>query len=150
MHAYSGEQIENISKKLRSMPPVEKAKRQMNKQEAIKLLVKEIKIMQNRGYSLDQIAETLRGEGLDISTHTLKIYLQRAKRTTKKQPSRSGAQSDPRPLQASGGTNPATLPKRSRSSPPASSQTRRGNKKETKPEKSSKGTFTRRNDTEDI
>jgi hypothetical protein len=35
--------------------------------------------LQKRGYTLDQISETLRGEGLSIATPTLKSYLQRAK-----------------------------------------------------------------------
>jgi len=35
--------------------------------------------LQKRGYTLDQISETLRGEGLDITTPTLKSYLQRIK-----------------------------------------------------------------------
>ncbi len=43
------------------------------------MLAKEIVALQKRGYTLEQIAETLRGEGLAISTPTLKSYLQRIK-----------------------------------------------------------------------
>ena len=43
------------------------------------MLSKEIAALQKRGYTLEQISETLRGEGLNIATPTLKSYLQRAK-----------------------------------------------------------------------
>lgn len=75
---YTEDQIEAIAKKLREMPPVEK-KKQYSMQEAVRLLAKEIALLQKRGYTLDQISEILRGEGLSIATPTLKSYLQRAK-----------------------------------------------------------------------
>lgn len=77
--AYKAEQLESIAAKLRAMPPVEKKPKDHTKQEAIKVLAKEIKAMQVRGYSLDNISETLRGEGIAITTPTLKSYLQRTK-----------------------------------------------------------------------
>ena len=70
--AYKAEQLESIAAKLRAMPPVEKKPKDHTKQEAIKVLAKEIKAMQVRGYSL-------RGEGIAITTPTLKSYLQRTK-----------------------------------------------------------------------
>jgi methionine synthase II (cobalamin-independent) len=76
---YTTEQLETIASKLRDMPPVEKKKQEHSKQEAVRLLSKEIAILQKRGYTLDQISEALKGEGLDIATPTLKSYLQRAK-----------------------------------------------------------------------
>ena len=76
---YSNEKLEAISAKLKTMPVIEKKKQEHNKQDAIKVLAKEIAALQKRGYTLDQIAETLRGEGLDITTPTLKSYLQRIK-----------------------------------------------------------------------
>lgn len=76
---YTNEKIEAIVAKLKTMPVIEKKKQEHNKQDAIKLLSKEIATLQKRGYTLDQIAETLRGEGLDITTPTLKSYLQRIK-----------------------------------------------------------------------
>lgn len=75
---FTKEQIVSISNKLRSMPKVE-PKRDFNKQEAVKLLIKDIQSLQKRGYTLDQISQTLRGEGLDISTPTLKNCIQRAR-----------------------------------------------------------------------
>jgi methionine synthase II (cobalamin-independent) len=76
---YTTEQLEAIAAKLRDMPPVEKKKQEHSKQEAVRILAKEIAALQKRGYTLDQISETLRGEGLSIATPTLKSYLQRAK-----------------------------------------------------------------------
>ena len=77
--AYKAEQLESIAAKLRAMPPAEKKPKEHTKQEAIKILAREIKAMQVRGYSLDAISDTLRGEGIAITTPTLKSYLQRTK-----------------------------------------------------------------------
>ncbi|MEI8294982.1 MAG: protein mobC [Alphaproteobacteria bacterium] len=74
---YTLEKIESVSKKLRSLPPVEKSKQSLSKQETVKILAKEIANLKKRGYTLDQISELLRGEGLDFATPTLKNYLQR-------------------------------------------------------------------------
>ena len=81
---YTTEQLEAIAAKLREMPLIEKKKQEHSKQEAVKLLSKEIASMQKRGYTLDQISEALRGEGLAVATPTLKSYLQRAKPASKK------------------------------------------------------------------
>ena len=76
---YSNEKLGAIAAKLKTMPVIEKKKQEHSKQDAVKVLAKEIASLQKRGYTLDQIAETLRGEGLDITTPTLKSYLQRIK-----------------------------------------------------------------------
>ena len=76
---YSNEKLGAIAAKLKTMPAIEKMKQEHSKQDAVKVLAKEITALQKRGYTLDQIAETLRGEGLDITTPTLKSYLQRIK-----------------------------------------------------------------------
>jgi hypothetical protein len=76
---YSNEKLGAIAAKLKTMPAIEKKKQEHSKQDAVKVLAKEIAALQKRGYTLDQIAETLRGEGLDITTPTLKSYLQRIK-----------------------------------------------------------------------
>ena len=88
---YTSEQVEAIALKLRELPPIEKQIKH-SKQETVKLLAKEIVALQKRGYTLDQIAAALRGEGLDIATPTLKSYLQRAKpsKSHKKSVSTSG------------------------------------------------------------
>ena len=76
---YSNEKLGAIAAKLKTMPAIEKKKQEHSKQDAVKVLAKEITALQKRGYTLDQISETLRGEGLDITTPTLKSYLQRIK-----------------------------------------------------------------------
>lgn len=71
--------IEQIAEKLKRMPPAPAAAVNATKQEAVKLLANEIAGLQRRGYALEQIAESLRSEGLDLSTATLKSYLSRVK-----------------------------------------------------------------------
>jgi len=103
---YTTEQLEAIAAKLHAMPPVEKKKQDHSKQEAVKILSKEIAALQKRGYTLDQISETLRGEGLSITTPTLKSYLQRAKPVKK-------APVEKAPAQSQGDTPPAAVKKQS-------------------------------------
>jgi len=76
---YTKEMLEAIAVKLRNMPPIEEKTKEYSKQDAVRILAQEINALKGRGYTLDQIAETLKGEGLDISTLTLKNYLQRTK-----------------------------------------------------------------------
>jgi DNA-binding transcriptional MerR regulator len=88
---YAAEKLESIAQKLRALPPVEK-KRDYNKRETVEVLAKEIHELQKRGYSLEQVGEMLRGEGLDIATPTLKTYLVTKKRRKAQPAPRSGAQ----------------------------------------------------------
>ena len=76
--AYTIAQLDSIAAKLRALPPIDK-QRKVSKQAAVKRLTKEITALQKRGYTLEQIADALRGEGLEISTRMLSTYLQRAK-----------------------------------------------------------------------
>lgn len=78
-HEYTTEHLEAIAEKLKSMPKVEKKHQRHSKQSAVKFLATEIGLMQQRGYTIEAIAEALKGEGFDIATTTLKNYLQRAK-----------------------------------------------------------------------
>jgi alanyl-tRNA synthetase len=82
---YTKEQVEKVKEKLKNLPPIEENK-DLSKQEAIKMLQKDILLLQKRGYSLEKIAEVLKQEGVEISTPTLKSYLQRGKQTSKKKP----------------------------------------------------------------
>ena len=77
--AISLEQVEQIRGRLREIPQAPAASIDTTKQTAVRLLVAEIKAVQERGYSLEQIAEFLKGWGLDLTTPTLKSYLTRAK-----------------------------------------------------------------------
>jgi len=65
------EQVEQISAKLKELPAVENKKRPVSKQEAIKLLAKDIKAMQARGYTLEQVSEQLKQLGVSLATPTL-------------------------------------------------------------------------------
>jgi hypothetical protein len=46
----------------------------------VKELTDEIIALQQRGYTIEEVAESLRERGLEITTPTLKNYLQRVKR----------------------------------------------------------------------
>lgn len=75
---YTKEQIEKLSQLLKAMPDAHQTK-EHSKQEVIRLLARELTALQRRGYSLVQLAESLKNGGVDIATPTLKSYLQRAK-----------------------------------------------------------------------
>ena len=76
---YTVAQVEEIAGKLRALPTIEPPPKDLTKSDVVKMLAKEIKSLQKRGYSLEQISSSLKGEGLDISTPTLKSYMQKAK-----------------------------------------------------------------------
>ena len=84
-------QAEALAEKLRALPAIENKNRPISKAEEIKLLAGEIAALQERNYSLQQIASFLTGEGLEISTATLKNYLQRSKATSKRPPKKKPA-----------------------------------------------------------
>jgi hypothetical protein len=76
---YTVAQVEEIAGKLRTLPTIEPPPKDLTKSDVVKMLAKEIKSLQKRGYSLEQISSSLKGEGLDISTPTLKSYMQKHK-----------------------------------------------------------------------
>jgi hypothetical protein len=80
---YKLEQVEAIAAKLRELPAIEPPPKDLSKKEAVKLLSKEIRSLQKRGYTLEQIATSIKGEGLDISTYTLKSYMNNSKQGSK-------------------------------------------------------------------
>ena len=77
-------QVEQISQKFKKMPPAPPAAVNTTKQEAVKLLANDIASLQRRGYTLEQITESLKNDGLDLKTPTLKCYLSRAKAAKKR------------------------------------------------------------------
>ncbi len=81
---YNRDKIESVAAKLREMPVFVQEKTEFSKKETVLMLLKEIKDLQKRGYSLGQIAATLKGEGIDISTPTLRSYIQQKKKAAKK------------------------------------------------------------------
>ena len=84
--AYTTEQLMTIAGKLDELPEIERRKQQHNKKEAIRLLARHITSALRRGYTLAQLAEFLRAEGLDITERTLRNHLQQLKRPAKKVP----------------------------------------------------------------
>jgi hypothetical protein len=81
---FTREQVDEIAAKIKAMPKVEPPPRDLTKQEVIKALSKEIKSLRTKGYTMEQITMSLKGFGLDISTPTLRSYLQNSKRKPKK------------------------------------------------------------------
>src|SRR5262252_2637036 len=76
---YTLETATQLAEELRAMPAKDPSQRRLDKQAMVKHLTQEITALQERGYTIEEIAESLRGHGLDITTPTLKNYLQRAK-----------------------------------------------------------------------
>ncbi|MBF8164261.1 hypothetical protein IVE04_24155 [Pseudomonas mendocina] len=73
------ESIEKLQESLRELPEVEDKSRELNKQEAVALLVDEVELLKKKGYSLEKIAELLTEGGLEIKPPTLKSYLSKAR-----------------------------------------------------------------------
>jgi hypothetical protein len=72
-------QVALMAEKARRMPPAPPAEANVTKQEAVRLLAPEIAGLQRQGYKLEQIVAGFRGDGLDLSTATMKSYLSRVK-----------------------------------------------------------------------
>ena len=75
--SYTKSQIEEFSRRLKELPVIEKTA-QMSKLETIKALKPDIIAMQKKGYKVEKIAEALTSLGLEITTPTLKSYLQKS------------------------------------------------------------------------
>jgi hypothetical protein len=71
---YAADKAESIAAKLRALPPKQK-EHDLNRRDMVNVLAKELHELQKRGYTLEEIGETLRGEGFDIATPTLRTYL---------------------------------------------------------------------------
>jgi hypothetical protein len=65
--------------------------------------------LQQRGYTIEEVAESLRGHGFEITTPTLKNYLQRAKSAVAK-PRKSRRSPGPPRGQPEVGASPARKP----------------------------------------
>jgi hypothetical protein len=75
-------EIEDLQKAMREAP--EYCAKEVNKVDAVRLLVPQIQEMQTRGYSLGKIAEFLSAKGFIIKPAALKNYLTRIKAETAK------------------------------------------------------------------
>ena len=76
---YTLEQTDGMVSALRALPAMDSSKRRLTKQAVVKRLAREIAALQTRGYTIEQIVGCLHGIGLEITTPTLKSYLQRVK-----------------------------------------------------------------------
>ena len=83
---YTVEKANQMAAALRALPTVDDSKRKLDKQGVVRRLADEILALQKRGYTIEQVAESLTTVGLDITTPTLKSYLQRIKTKTGKTP----------------------------------------------------------------
>lgn len=86
------EGIEALKAKMQEAPEVEKSRREISKQDAVKELRAEIEAMQKRGYTLEDIADFMSKGGVQITTATLKSYLQRTKPARKAKPKAAKAE----------------------------------------------------------
>lgn len=87
--------VKALGDTLKEMKPIDESEREISKAEAVKLLAPEIRSLQGRGYSLEQVVEALGRGGVELSVGTLKSYLRRAdskrgKRNRAARPAKAG------------------------------------------------------------
>ena len=97
------ETIENLQESLKSLPAVEVKKREVSKPEAVQMLATQVTELQEKGYTIEMIAEIFTTRGLEIKPQTLKSYLTRAKglKGQKKRGSKAPAKAPVKPLDKS-------------------------------------------------
>jgi IS30 family transposase len=78
---YTLSKVQEIARKAKELQPKPDEKRELNKAEVIKTLAVEIDDLLKRGFSMEDVKQFLNGEGVDISSSTLKayVYAQRSK-----------------------------------------------------------------------
>jgi hypothetical protein len=77
---YTLETARHLAEQLRAIPAKDPSQRRLDKQAVVKELAQEIVALQQRGYTIAEVSESLRGNGFEITTPTLKNYLRRAKK----------------------------------------------------------------------
>lgn len=98
------ETIENLQESLKSLPAVEVKKREVSKPEAVQMLAAQVAELQEKGYTIEMIAEIFTARGLEIKPQTLKSYLTRAKglKGPKRRGAKAPAKAPAKPLDNSG------------------------------------------------
>src|SRR3954464_11326637 len=76
---YTLESARRLAEDLRAIPAKDPSQRRLDKQAMVRELAQELVALQQRGYTIEEVADSLRERGLEITTPTLKNYLQRAK-----------------------------------------------------------------------
>lgn len=110
--SYTIGKIDELAARLLAMPPVDEAKRQINKQKAIERLAPKLATLHERGYSVEDVAGYLKAAGIEIGKETLTSYLQRRKPRKKKTTSQTAPKSG-----VMRNATPAPPPPRTSSSP---------------------------------
>lgn len=145
--AYTAAQIDAIREKLRSLPEIDDNRRELNKQQAVQRMADEVGALRARGYSLQQIVDLLASDGVQISVHSLKTYLTKAKSTPRQKQRRKDQSKIEKPL-----GQPSAQVKSTGTAPlsgkPVSTPPRQPNRDEATTTRSS--SFTPRPDTDDI
>jgi hypothetical protein len=77
---YTLETARRLAEELRAIPAKDPAQRRLDKQAMVRELAQELIALQQRGYTIEEVGESLRGRGFEITTPTLKNYLQRTKK----------------------------------------------------------------------
>jgi hypothetical protein len=116
---FTVESAKRLAEELRAIPPKDPAKRKLDKQGMVSLLASELVALQQRGYTIEEVAEGLRGRGLAITTPTLKNYLQRAKSKPEKR-AKNGARTAS--SRSGSGTPKTAKPEAPNASVPATTQ----------------------------
>jgi hypothetical protein len=76
---YTMAALDEIRAKLMALPPKDPKQRKLDRQAGVKYMLRELTSLQERGYTLEEIVESVNGFGFQITTPTLKTYLQRAR-----------------------------------------------------------------------
>lgn len=150
---YEIDKIQSIAQGLASLPQTERVVK-VNKTQTVKLLLNDIKAAQAKGYTVEQISEHLKQQGINISVTLIRNALSKAKtargRSKVKQNSKIidnkiNHESPKITEQRSGSTSPAT-PSRDAGAGPESGFKRRPRENEL----ATRGSFVIRPDIEDL
>lgn len=80
---YTLEKANELASALRALPAKDPAQRRLDKQAVIRHIAEEITALQQRGYTLEEIAQAITTEDVAVTTPTLKSYLQRIKKPSR-------------------------------------------------------------------
>lgn len=81
---YTAEQRDKVATALSALPEKPAAERQQTTAELLQALKPQIRAAQEKGYTLDEVADLLKNNGITISLSTLKSAYKTAKKTTAK------------------------------------------------------------------
>lgn len=81
---YTAEQREKVANALSALPEKPVAERPQTTTELLQALKPQIKEAQDKGYTLDEVAELLKNNGISISLSTLKSSFKPAKKNAVK------------------------------------------------------------------